>query len=59
MIEFQETYFSLTNAEDQENYFTGDIKTYIREEAEDNSILAPGKYRVMDGDLYKIIGGHP
>ena len=50
-------YFSYTTAEDQSNYFTGEIKCVNNAELSENFTLYPGEYRILDGKLTKIKTG--
>ena len=50
-------FFSVTTAEDENNYFSGEIQSI--EKANWGAFLnpSPGMYRVIDGNLYQIISG--
>ena len=48
---------SLTTAEDEHNYFTGQPEGSVQPTP--NEILPPGNYRVIDGRLYRIVDSLP
>ena len=51
-------YFTLTTADDQENYFSGDSKSSIRQTAQYMMPELPsGMYRIIDGKMYHIVSG--
>ena len=49
--------FSVSTAEDERNYFTGEFSSLPRPNP--NTILPPGIYRVIDGSIYRIVGVAP
>jgi hypothetical protein len=49
--------FSVTTAEDQNNYFSGDVQIKTRGELGASIKLNSGTYRVIDRNLYQIISG--
>ncbi|MDO8689518.1 MAG: hypothetical protein Q7R39_05830 [Dehalococcoidia bacterium] len=57
MSEFVYEQVSVTTAEDENNYFTGTPEVQGRPHL--NAILPPGTYRVVEGSLYRIVGGVP
>jgi hypothetical protein len=57
MNEYVYNYFSFTTAEDQSNYFTGEVKCVSNGELSEDSPLHPGEYRIIDGNLVKIKNG--
>lgn len=57
MNEITVSLFSVTTAEDQQNYFSGDIQMRTRAFEGASPQLAPGVYRVIDGELCYIITG--
>ena len=50
-------YFSYTTAEEQSNYFTGEVKSIDNSELFDDLVLNPGDYRIIDGKLTKLKTG--
>ncbi len=48
---------SLTTAEDENNYFTGQPQASIQPTP--SEILPSGSYRVIDGNLYRVVGTFP
>lgn len=50
-------YFSYTTAEDQSNYFTGEVKYIDYAEVSEDFALNPGDYRIIDGKLTKLKTG--
>lgn len=48
---------SVSTADDEVNYFTGQPE--FPWGPNPNTILPPGTYRVIEGQLYRIIGGVP
>ena len=55
MSEFTSEQFSVSTAEDEKNYFTGEQQG--PERPNPNAILPPGTYRVIAGGLYRVLGG--
>lgn len=55
MSEFTFKQFSVSTAEDQHNYFTGQPEVPVQPNP--NAILPPGTYRVIEGTLYRVMGG--
>lgn len=55
MSQFIAQQLSVSTAEEESNYFTGQPPTLIRPDA--NAILPPGVYRVIDGRLYRVVEG--
>lgn len=55
MTEFIVEQLSLSTAYDEANYFTGQPEVPWRPDP--NEILRPGTYRVIDGQLYRVVGG--
>lgn len=56
MREYTFEQFSLSTAEDEQNYFTGQPDPI---QPDPSAVLIPGVYRVIDGRLYRIVGGLP
>lgn len=56
-MEFTSEQFFLSTAESQKNYFTGQPETLPPLNPTAN--ILPGKYRVIDGELYRIVTGIP
>lgn len=58
MTQFVAEQLSLSTAEEEANYFTGN-----EQEAQilpdPNAVLPPGTYRVIEGHLYRIVRGVP
>ena len=54
MTEFQ---ISLSTAEEELNYFTGE--EWLPSPVEVESLFPPGLYRVVNGQLYRILEGVP
>ena len=54
MIEVQ---MCLSTAEDEKNYFSG--TTSKPPVIDPDEILPPGTYRIIDGELYRILPGLP
>ena len=48
--------FFLSTADDESNYFTGEF-SQTPKEPQKGQTLSPGKYRVIDGILCRIISG--
>ena len=48
---------AISTAEDERNYFTGEQEISLQPNP--NAILPPGTYRVIEGSLYRIMGGIP
>jgi hypothetical protein len=46
---------SVSTAEDENNYFTG--QQNVIEQPEPSKVLPAGLYRVIEGQLYRVIGG--
>ena len=55
MIEFIFEDFSITTAEEERNYFTGQPEP--PSQPNPNAIVPPGTYRIIDGELYLISRG--
>jgi len=47
--------FSLSTAEEERNYFTGQPAPIVQPDP--NAILPPGLYRVIDDRLYRVVEG--
>jgi hypothetical protein len=47
--------FSLSTADDEKNYFTGQLCNQA--EVAPKVALPSGVYRVMDNNLYRVVGG--
>ena len=48
---------SVSTAEEENNYFTGQPEASV--EPRPNAILPPGTYRVIDGELYRVVDSVP
>jgi len=59
MSNFSRLVFTETTAEDQENYFCGDFKIIRNQFGGGHPWLNPGEYRIVDGELCKIISDLP
>jgi hypothetical protein len=57
MSEFTFEQLSVSTAEDENNYFTGQQEVALQPNP--NSILPPGTYRVIEGSLYRVMRGAP
>ena len=57
MSELISEQISVSTAEDEHNYFTGQPEFPVRPNP--NAILPPGTYRVIEGSLYRVIRGVP
>jgi len=57
MIEYIFEDFSITTAEEEQNYFTGQPEPTVP--SNPNLIVPPGTYRIIDGELYRINRGSP
>jgi len=57
MINFVFEDFSVTTAEDEQNYFTGQQELPIH--TNPSVMVPPGTYRIIDGELYRINQGSP
>jgi hypothetical protein len=57
MTELTYQHFSLTTVDDQNNYFSGDVKSSPKIFEGSFVELAPGQYRVIDGELCRIASG--
>ncbi len=57
MSEFISEQISVSTAEDEHNYFTGQPDFLVRPNP--NAIRPPGTYRVIEGSLYRVISGVP
>lgn len=55
--EFTVKFFSFTTAEDQSNYFSGDVHTPLKAFEGEYPYLKPGVYRIIDGKLNPIVSG--
>ena len=54
MNELTKYYFSYTTAEEQSNYFTGEVKNLDSSEIYEDYALNPGEYRIIDGKMVKL-----
>jgi len=50
--------FTLSTAEDQVNYFSGEF-AFVQSLPDADRILIPGTYRVIEGRLLMIVPGSP
>ena len=57
MSEFTIEQLSVSTAEDEMNYFTGQPELAVQPNVD--AILPPGTYRVIEGQLYRIVSGIP
>jgi hypothetical protein len=57
MNEFTANFFSMTTAEEQDNYFSDDIPSQKNIPENDTSPIISGTYRVIDGNLCRIVSG--
>ena len=57
MSRFTVKQFSVSTAEDERNYFTGEFESLVQPNP--TAILPPGFYRVIDGSIYRIVGVAP
>jgi hypothetical protein len=48
---------SVSTAEEEENYFTEE--TVVSPQAPSEAVLPPGTYRVIDGQLFRVLPGPP
>jgi hypothetical protein len=55
--EYTFDYFSVTTAEDQSNYFSGDIHKPLKAFEGEYPHLKPGIYRIIEGQLNLIVTG--
>lgn len=59
MTEFTEVFFTTTTAEDEQNYFSGNICSAGASLGGTGNPIEPGLYRIVDGSLLPIISGLP
>ena len=59
MNKFSTELFFNTTQEDEQNYFFGEIQLNINAFMGQEQSLLPGNYRVIDGQLCRIISGLP
>lgn len=59
MNTFTQEFFTTTTAEDQENYFSGNDQLLSERFPQERNQIPPGEYRIVDGDLFRIISGVP
>lgn len=57
MSEFSYEFFAETTAEDQTNYFFGDEQLRATILIDISTPLLPGTYRVVEGNLCRIVSG--
>ena len=57
MNEFSIEFFAATTAEDQRDYFFGEVQSETPAFSGKWETLSPGSYRVVDGKLYRTISG--
>lgn len=57
MIKLTIHQLSLSTAEEESNYFTGQVEVSVKPEPD--VILPPGTYRVVEGSLYRIVSPAP
>ena len=57
MMKLTTEQISVSTAEEENNYFTGQPEAPVRPCP--NAILPPGTYRVIDGELYRIVFSGP
>ena len=57
MTEFRRGQISFSTAEEEEFYFTGGLAAAHVFDV--NVVLPPGTYRVIDGELFRIVAGVP
>ena len=55
--ELTQQQFYLTTQDDERNYFTGDQEGSI--DFDSNAILPAGRYRIILGQLYRVVHGLP
>ena len=55
MIELFVEQLALSTADDEANYFSGQLSP--NEQRESAPVLAPGVYRVINGHLFRIVSG--
>jgi hypothetical protein len=53
LVQFQ---IEVSTAEEERNLFSGEQPT-TAQDIHSNSIMQPGIYRVVDGEIYRIVGG--
>lgn len=58
MNNFIDFRFSKTTAEDQDNYFTGEVQPQYNIQIGEGRELTTGNYRVIDGELLPILSGY-
>jgi hypothetical protein len=59
MSEYVTEFFTATTADDERNYFHGDVQPDVGESPFEKAPLPPGTYRVIDGRLCRILAGLP
>ena len=57
MSEFVSGFFVGTTADDQRNYFSGEVQLRTPPFVGRGAPVAPGVYRVIDGKLCRIVSG--
>ncbi len=57
MKNFTTKNFTATTAEDQENYFFAEFHPLKEVLSAESGFLPPGNYRVVDGNLCRIVSG--
>ena len=57
MSEFTSEQIAVSTAEDERNYFTGQVEGGVHPTP--STILPAGTYRVIEGHLYRVRGGIP
>lgn len=57
MSEFVSGVFVGTTADDQRNYFSGEVQLLMPPFIGKGAPIAPGVYRVIDGKLCRIVSG--
>jgi hypothetical protein len=58
MNNFTDFRFSKTTADDQDNYFTGEVQPQYEIQIGESRELSAGNYRVIDGELLPILSGY-
>lgn len=59
MNKFTEITFTLTTAQDEQNYFSGTAHSVPKPFTGDKIKLKAGQYRIVDGSILPIISGMP
>lgn len=57
MTDITVDFFSFTTVDDENNYFSGSIEQRVRASEGAYPQLPPGVYRVIDGELCRIVSG--